>query len=86
ARVVLVEGRPVLYLEPGGRSLLTLAAAREDSDDLARAVAALRAHLDYRTLRVARVDGGPARDAPVTPRLRAVGFGTDGVGLALGRE
>lgn len=86
ARVVLVEGRPVLYLEPGGRSLLTLAAARDDSDDLARAVAALRAHLDYRTLRVARVDGGPARDAPVAPRLRAVGFTHDGVGLALCRE
>lgn len=86
ARVVLVEGRPVLYLEPGGRSAVTLASAHDDSDDLARAVAALRAHLDYRTLRVARVDGGPAGAAPVAARLLAAGFQRDGVGLALSRQ
>ncbi|HMV65630.1 MAG TPA: hypothetical protein PKA64_02175, partial [Myxococcota bacterium] len=56
-----------------------------EGDDLARAVAALREALGYRSLSVDRVDGLPARDHPEVARLLAAGFQRDFKGLVLTR-
>jgi ATP-dependent Lhr-like helicase len=83
ALVVLVGGRPVLYVEKGGKSLVTFPAARGDGDDLARAVHALKTRLDYKTLRIARVDGADADTAPTTRLLIDAGFALEHKGIVL---
>ena len=76
AVVVLVDGAPVLHLEAGSKSLLTWSFAGEE-DPLPRAIEALR--LDrrrrhQRAMRVERVDGLPAVEAPAALRLVAAGL------------
>jgi ATP-dependent Lhr-like helicase len=77
AYVVLVDGRAVLYLERGGRSLVRLPAAADETLT-ARAVAALPrlVALDgpMRELRLERIDRGPVAESPMAAALRDVGF------------
>jgi ATP-dependent helicase Lhr and Lhr-like helicase len=77
AYVVLVDGDAALYLERGGRSLLTLPAAG-DPDVRERAVAALPALVapggPMRELRIERVDRGPVADSALAEQLRRAGF------------
>jgi ATP-dependent Lhr-like helicase len=75
AQVVLLDGAAVLYLERGGRGLVTL--REPDPAWLEPAVAALAAWvLADRSRRVAveRVDGEPVFGSPLDPLLRAAGF------------
>jgi ATP-dependent Lhr-like helicase len=76
AYVVLVDGLAVLYLERGGRSLLTLPAA--DAERSARAVGALPSLVapggPARELRIERVDRGPAGESALAQALREIGF------------
>jgi ATP-dependent Lhr-like helicase len=77
AYVVLVDGRAALYLERGGRSLVTLPAA-SDADVRDRAVAALPSLLapggPLRELRLERVDRGPVGESGLAEPLGAIGF------------
>jgi ATP-dependent Lhr-like helicase len=77
AYVVLVDGLAALYLERGGRSLLTLPAAA-DPEVRERAVGALPSLVappgPLRELRIERVDRGPVRESPLAGPLTAAGF------------
>jgi ATP-dependent Lhr-like helicase len=76
AYVVLCQGQAVLYLERGGRSLLTLPAAG-DPGALSSAVTALATLVTdgrLRALEVARVDGIPVADSPSRDALAGAGF------------
>ncbi|MGB4861833.1 MAG: hypothetical protein WBO97_05195, partial [Tepidiformaceae bacterium] len=76
ARVVLVNGEPVLYLDRGKRGLLTFPATA--SEDLLReAVQALGADpisLGSKGLALERIDGEPAVDSPIAAVLLDSGF------------
>jgi ATP-dependent Lhr-like helicase len=76
AYVVLVDGRAALYLERGGRSLLTLPGA--DGDQHTRAISALPALVaaggPMRELRIERIDRGPVAESPLAEALRDAGF------------
>jgi ATP-dependent Lhr-like helicase len=86
AYVALVDGAPVIYLERGGRGLVTFPAA-DDAGLLASALAALRMLVvDGRTreLVVRRVDGQPVGPAsPWADRLAAGGFSAGYRGMVL---
>ncbi|HUH16469.1 MAG TPA: DEAD/DEAH box helicase [Methylomirabilota bacterium] len=77
AYVVIVDGRAVLYLERGGRGLLTLPAAA-DNEVRARAIGALPWLVvprgPYRELRIERVDRGPVAESSLAEDLRELGF------------
>jgi ATP-dependent Lhr-like helicase len=85
ARVVLVGGRPVFYVERGDKSILTFPAAREEGPDLERAVRALLEKQDYKSLRVARVDGEEAGVSARADELIRAGFVREHPGLVLTR-
>ncbi|HVM24978.1 MAG TPA: hypothetical protein VM253_06235, partial [Candidatus Limnocylindrales bacterium] len=76
AYVVLVDGRAALYLERGGRSLLTLPGT--DGEALARAVPALSALVapagPMRELRIERIDRGPVGESALAGLLTETGF------------
>jgi ATP-dependent Lhr-like helicase len=75
AYVVLVGGEPILYLERGGKSLVTL--VRREDERLARGLDALAAAVGRgRIKRVAleKIDGEPAMGSPLSPLLTAAGF------------
>ena len=80
AYVVLVDGKPVLYVERGGRGLITLADGDPggDGDVLALAIGALRRLIDpggpLRELSVERIDRAPVAESPWAARLREAGF------------
>jgi ATP-dependent Lhr-like helicase len=89
AQVVLVDGLPVLYLERGGRSLLTLPAA-DDDEVAARALTALPWLLagggpasKAREIVLARVDGEPVAASTWRTRLLEAGFVAGYRGLVL---
>jgi ATP-dependent Lhr-like helicase len=86
AYVALVDGIPVLYLERGGRGLVTFPAA-DDPERLGPALAALRMLLAdgrLRELVVSRVDGEPVGPASRwRDRLAAGGFAAGYRGMAL---
>jgi ATP-dependent Lhr-like helicase len=74
ARVVLVQGAPVLYLERGGRRLRVFT---QDEKLLQVAVDSLRASLGVvrrRGLRVETVNGAPALKSELGAALRRTGF------------
>jgi len=77
AYVVIVDGRAALYLERGGRGVITLPAAA-DRSVLDRAVAALPTLVapagPLRELRLERVDRGPVGESVLAEPLRAIGF------------
>ena len=79
--VVLVGGALVLFAERGGRTVLTFPSA---SAHLAAGLAVLieRSHLlTDRTLRVERIDGGPALEHPALEKFIAGGFSPEPRGL-----
>ena len=77
AYVVLVAGAAALYLERGGRGLVTLPTAA-DAEVRDRAVAALAGLVapggPLRELRIERVDRAPVRESSLAESLRNVGF------------
>jgi ATP-dependent Lhr-like helicase len=77
AYVVLISGLPVLYLERGGRSLLSLPAA-SDPSVAAAATEALRGLVTpagpLRELRLERVDRVPPAESALAEELRRIGF------------
>jgi len=83
AVVVLVDGELVLYVEKGGRSLLSYSA---DPDIIGPAIDALalaaREGLLGR-LNVERADGEPVLDTPVSQALLGAGFRLTPKGLRL---
>jgi ATP-dependent Lhr-like helicase len=84
AQVVLVDGAPALYLERGGKSVLTF-----DGLEDGRLELAVRALADWiladrrRRAGIERVDGEPVFGAPLQPLLEAAGFRTDLRGMVL---
>jgi len=85
ARVVLIDGLPVLYLAANGKRLVAFPAARSGGPELARAVNALRDELGHKMLRIERVDGGPAMESDLAAPLIAAGAEADLRGLLLNR-
>jgi len=76
ASVAVVDGRPVLFVDAGGRSGVSFAAV-DDPESAARAVTALRAHLGqagHKGLRIEQLDGQPALDAPAAAALVTAGL------------
>ena len=76
ALVVLVDGEAAAFVERGGRSLVTFPAAAADPRWAAALAAVVRTGR-RRSLEIARVDGGPARESRYAGLLREAGF-TDG--------
>ena len=79
---MLVDGEPAVWLERGGRSLVTFPAASAEpawADALAGIVRSGR----RRSLEIGKVDGLPVRESPVADQLRAVGFQEGYKGLVL---
>ena len=82
ALVVLVGGEAAVFVERGGRSVLTFPAALVDPSWAAALADVVRSGR-RRTLEVARIDGAPARESTHADTLRQAGF-TDGYkGLVL---
>jgi ATP-dependent Lhr-like helicase len=85
ATVVLVGGQAVLYLDKGGKRLVTFPAA-DEPERLAAAVRALvgvAARQRGRMLRVETIDGEPARGSRYEAALREADFRSDVRGLTL---
>ncbi|MCB9779169.1 MAG: DEAD/DEAH box helicase [Alphaproteobacteria bacterium] len=85
ALVVAVSGEPVLFVEAGGRSAVSFAGVLERERAQA-AVDVLREDLGRRrqaSLRIERLDGGPAAHAQAAPVLLQAGLLEDGEGLRL---
>ncbi len=80
AFVVLVDGRPAVLVERGGRSLVTFPAARED-DRWADAVVGLATAGRVRKVEIGKVDGVPVHDTPWVAVLRDAGFVDEPKGL-----
>ncbi len=78
AYVVLVGGEAALYVERGGRGLLTLPAAADDPEMAAAAVRALPRLLlpagPLRELNLERVDRVPPAESALAGELREIGF------------
>jgi ATP-dependent Lhr-like helicase len=85
ARVILVAGRPVLYLAAGGRALTSFPADQSrEGDVLALALDALRglAGGGRKRLLIRQIDGVPALESPLREALLAAGFESDYDALA----
>lgn len=81
ALVVLIDGRLVLYVERGGKSLLSFG-----DEDLQPAVDALALAVRdgaLGKLTVERADGTPINDSPLAAALEAAGFHPTPRGLRL---
>jgi ATP-dependent Lhr-like helicase len=85
AYVVLVDGVAVVYLERGGRSILTFPSFADPAiaERALRALGALVSDGRFRELVVTRVDSRPVADSPARERLLAAGFGAGYRGLVL---
>jgi ATP-dependent helicase Lhr and Lhr-like helicase len=79
AWVILVAGKPVLYLGPGGRSLTSFPASLGDCRELALALDALRTLSGHgrKRLLIRQIDGLPALGSPLRGALLAAGFESD---------
>jgi ATP-dependent Lhr-like helicase len=78
AWILVVNGQPVFWTHPKGRTLLSFEAMK-DNDTSLRAVEALM-ELSRRkrsSLRLARIDGEPATESRYSERFREAGFFTD---------
>jgi ATP-dependent Lhr-like helicase len=82
ALVVLVDGEAGVFVDKGGRSLLTFPAALVD-ERWAEALALVVRSGRRRSLEVAKIDGGPSRESPMADVLRAAGFVDGYKGLVL---
>jgi ATP-dependent Lhr-like helicase len=88
ARLILVDGLPVFYLEKGGKKLRFFPAA-EETGRLDAALAELRNVARSRRhgqLHIAEVDGEPALRSRHLPRLTGVGFRLEPNGIVLGKD
>ncbi len=81
AYVVIDGGELRLYLERGGRSLLS---AGEVQPSHLRALAAIAARVDK--LEIRSIDGAPIKASPLEGMLREAGFGTTPKGVVLWPE
>ena len=72
AHVVLFDGEPAVYLERGGRSLVTFPVA--DRTEWAPALRALVDRGRLRSIEVGKVDGAPITGHPTESSLRDAGF------------
>jgi ATP-dependent Lhr-like helicase len=82
ASVIASAGRPLIYVAPGGRRILTFQDTPNDDESLTRACRALHRLPRRRTLIIEQIDGLPARESPLAERLRISGFVDDYRGLA----
>ncbi|HSM38566.1 MAG TPA: hypothetical protein VK838_04470, partial [Candidatus Limnocylindrales bacterium] len=77
AHVVLVRGEAALYVERGGRGLLTLAAA-DDPEVMESALRALATLVGpggpLREIRLERVNRQPPAESAIAEQLREIGF------------
>ena len=73
AHVVLVDGEPVVFVERGGRSLITFPGAA-DTDGWIDAIQGLVKDGRLTKLEIAKVDGQPVRETDLAARLEAAGF------------
>jgi ATP-dependent Lhr-like helicase len=83
--VVLVGGEAILYIDRGGKRLVTFRGA-EDTRRLvvaARALGPVAARQRGRMLRIEKIDGSPARTSVLADRLREADFASDVRGLTL---
>jgi ATP-dependent Lhr-like helicase len=83
AHVVIRDGRPVAYLERGGRNLVTFPGAADDPEAWLETLAGLVKHGRRRQIELQRVDGGAVRDHALADSLRAAGFQDSYRGLTL---
>jgi ATP-dependent Lhr-like helicase len=80
ACLILVAGKPVLYVGTGGRQLTSFPSSMsEEGGELGIALAALHRipHLGRRRLAIRQIDGRPALESPLREPLVAVGFEPD---------
>ena len=85
ATVVLADGQPVLFIDKGGRSLLTFPAASEERLLLPAlaALSSLRRSDRKRLVRIERVDGEGVRQSSLKEAMGRVGFVEDHRGMRL---
>ena len=85
ATVVLVDGAPVLFVDKGGKSLLTFPAASEERSLLPalEALGALRTPERKRLVRIERVDGDGVRRSELKEPMLKAGFVEDHRGMRL---
>ena len=83
AHVVLVDGALVLFIDKGGRSLLTFTSDQAVLDTAAAGAAALVAQGRVRDLKVAKIDGEAPVGQPAVSALRQAGFVDHPTGLVL---
>ncbi len=82
ALVVLADGEAAVFVEKGGRSLLTFPAAVVDGR-WADALAAIVRRGQRRSFEIAKIDGAPARESAHADLLRGAGFADGYKGLVL---
>ena len=85
ATVVLVNGSPVLFVDKGGRSLLTFPASEQERLLLPAlaALGTLRTSASKRLVRIERVDGDGVRRSGLREAMLRVGFVEDHRGMRL---
>jgi ATP-dependent Lhr-like helicase len=83
ALVVLVEGAPVLYVERGGRSLLSFSTDRDEQSAAAHALAGAVHEGWLGTLAVERADGVGSLGSDLAEVLTEAGFRITPKGLRL---
>lgn len=83
AVVVQVDGEPVLFLERGGRTLLTWPCTPEVMDSAFTCLAAAITSGQLPTATITKVDGLEAGNSPLAPELVAAGFRQTPRGLRL---
>lgn len=83
ARVVLVDGEPVLFMEKGQKKWLSFPAAAEKLEHAAPALQEMARRAKGKMLRMQTLDGESAGRSPLAEKLRGLGFATDFTGLML---
>jgi ATP-dependent Lhr-like helicase len=74
AYVVLLDGRPIAFLERGGRTVFTFDDAPADDAGWIDAIVGLVKDGRLRRVELSRVDGEPVADSPLASALRERGF------------
>ena len=82
AHVILVDGEPAVFVERGGKRLVTFPAASR-TDVWADALVSLVKEGRVSRLVIQQIDGEPAAASPLAGVLRSVGFGEGYRGLTL---
>jgi ATP-dependent Lhr-like helicase len=82
AHVILVDGEPAVFVERGGKRLVTFPAAAR-GDGWTDALVSLVKEGRVGRLVVQQIDGVPAASSPLAPVLRSVGFAEGYRGLTL---